>query len=391
MTKLTDFMKLKPKAFWKMVDTDGDKAAVTFKRLWDELDERPLTQDEAVECLDALFIDSHRRIREFSSALAKNYPTKQFTRNKLAKVAHIWWVDHFTAGISKWSTLNWFSAKKGYFRGSKKLRYAGACTHFVQGYHGDPFYIIPLMHGSWNEPRRNKDSFSIEHVNAGALHRDKDDKWCYWARPMPQALVEELPPVLLDKPYRGVKVMQPYTLDQIKNNVKLKRLINAAEPGRMDPCRMSQHTDWRKHKTDMGVLWPYEECNSAAFDTDPIPELDFIQRDDYIELLDEEGTVWDEVRGWDDETEAQNNPSYGLETPTHDKDPDDDDDEVFDTRELQQALVKKGYSIIIDGIPGPKTRQATRLFQSDWNKKNPKDKLKVDGIPGPRTCTRLQK
>ena len=389
MNKIIDYSAMKQNDFWKLVDTDGAAAQEVFEKYWNELNERLLTQEEAIECLNALFVDSHRRIRDHSDALAKVYPTKQLTKNRLAVRNELWWVDHFTAGISCWSTLNWFSAAKRKKK-SGKMGYAGASTHFIQGYHGDPFYIIPLVHGSWNEPRRNKDSISIETVNAGMLKKNKEGKWAYWARELPQALVQELPPVLLDKPYRGVKVMQPFTKDQIVNNIKLKRLVIAALQSKLEPCRMSQHTDWRAGKTDMGVLWPFEDCNDAAFSPDPIPELDFIQQEAYTALLDKEGTIWDETEGWDKHDEADN-PSYGEETPTHDDDPDDDTDKVYSIKDVQNRLIRKGFTIYADNKMGPKTRKALKGFQADWNKLNPKDRIKVDGIPGPQTCNRLFK
>lgn len=154
---------------------------------------------------------------------------------------------------------------------------------------------------------------------------------------------------------------------------------------------MSQHTDWRPGKIDMGVLWPFDEINDAAFSREPIPELDFVQRDDYINLLDDQGTIWDEVDGWDNEQELCANPEYGEDTPTHDDDDDPDNVIVLDVEEVQRLLAKKGYSVIIDGRPGPKTRAAVRRFQQDWNKKNPNDQIKVDGITGPETSARLQK
>lgn len=386
--KLRDFAGMKNKAFWSLVDTKGKEAQATFEKFWKILDERHLEQGEAVECLDALFIDSHRRIQEHSKRLAEVYPTKQLTKNRLKNREDLWWVDHFTAGISRWSTLSWFSSAKRKKK-SGKIGYAGASTHFIQGYHGNPFYIIPLMHGSWNEPRRNKDSISVETVNAGALHKDKDGKWCYWANKLPQVLVQELPPVLLDKPYRGVRVMQPFTLEQITNNIKLKRLVIAALQSKLEPCRMSQHSAWRSGKTDMGVLWPFEECNGAAFGPEPIPELDFVQQEAYTDLLDDEGTVWDEVNGWEEHDEMDN-PSYGENTPTHDDDA-DDDDEVMDTLDIQTRLVRKGYVIALDNRMGPKTHAAVKKFQANWNHKNSNDQLTVDGIPGPQTCKRLSK
>ena len=387
MTELIDYTSMIKAEFWNLVDKEGAAAKETFQKFWDELDERHLTQEEAIECLNALFIDTHRRIKEHSSVLAKEYPTRQRNKDKLGTREDLWWTDHFTAGISCWSTLNWFSSAKRKKKNGK-MGLAGASTHFVQGYHGDPFYIIPLMHGAWHEPRRNRDSISIETVNAGRIHKDKDGAWCYWARKLPQELVQELPPVLLDKPYRGCSVMQPFTQDQITNNIKVKRLVIAALQCKLDPSRMSQHTDWRAGKSDMGPLFPYEDCNAAAFGPEPIPEMAFIQESEYTQFLEGEGTIWDETKGWDTHDEKEN-PSYGEDTPTQDDDPDDDTSKVYSILEVQQQLVSKGYFISEDGKMGPKTRTAVKKFQAEWNKKNPKDKLKVDGIPGPQTCNCL--
>lgn len=389
MSKLIDYTSMPKKEFWDLVDKDGDAAKETFERLWAEIEERTLEQGEAIECLNALFIDSHRRIKEHSSVLAKEYPTRQLNKNKLEDLEDLWFVDHFTAGISKWSTLNWFSSAKRKKKNGK-MGLAGASTHFIQGFHGAPFYIIPLMHGSWSEPRRNRDSIALETVNAGRLHKNKDGKWAYWARQLPLELVQELPPVLLDKPYRGCKVMQPFTRDQIINNVKLKRLLISALQCKLDPSRMSQHTDWREGKSDMGPLFNYDDCNAAAFGPEPILELSFIQEEAYTELLEAEGTVWDESKGWDTH-EEQDNPEYGEDTPTHDDDPDDDTSVLYNVMQVQERLVQKGFPLAEDGRMGPKTRNAIKKFQADWNKKNPKDRLKVDGIAGPQTCNRLFK
>jgi len=387
MTQLVDYSNMTLKKFWTLVDTEADGALIACTKLWALAKERELTQEEAITCLNMLFIHSHARIKAHSKSLAKYYPTKQFTKNRLKNVEDLWWTDHFTAGISRWSTLNWFSSNKTRTGKDGKPKYNGASTHFVCGYHDLPFYIIPLMHGAWHEPRRNKDSISIEMVNAGGLEL-KGGKWSFWARELPLPLIQELPPVLLDKPYRGLKAMQPFTKEQIINSIILKRVVHAALGERVTPVRMSQHSDWRQGKTDMGVLWPYEDVNAAAFALDPIPELDFIQQ--YEDFLDDEGEIWDEADGWEEHDE-QHNPEYGHATPTHDDDIDDDGDGFFDTDDVQRALAKKGYSVKIDGQPGPETRKRVMQFQRDWNKAHPSDKIKVDGIAGPATCERLQK
>jgi len=387
MTKLIDYTSIAKREFWDIVDGNGAEAKEIFERLWAKIAEDALTQNEAIECLNALFIDSHRRIKEHSAELAKEYPTRQYTKNRLETQDDLYFVDHFTAGISKWSTLNWFSAAKRKKKNGK-TGYAGASTHFIQGYHGHPFYIIPLMHSAWHEPRRNRDSIGLETVNAGQLTKTKGGKWRYWARELPLELVQELPPVLLDRPYRGNKIMQPFTKDQLINNIKLKRLLIAALPHKMDASRMSQHTDWRTGKSDMGPLFPFEDCNAAAFGPEPILELAFIQDESYTDLLDAEGTIWDEVRGWDTHND-QENPSYGEDTPTHDDDIDSDNDKVYSVKDVQEQLVRKGYSLVEDGRMGPETRKIVKKFQADWNKRNPINQLKVDGLPGPQTCKRL--
>jgi N-acetyl-anhydromuramyl-L-alanine amidase AmpD len=376
-----DFTQLKAVDFWKQVETDGEACKSRFISAWNKLDQTSsLLEEEANNILDDLFIYTHLRIKQNNEDLANYYPTKQYTRNQLVNKPHLWWVDHFTAGISVWSTLDWFSARKR-SKPDGSTGYAGACTHFVQPYHGHPFYIIPLMHGSWNEPHRNSDSISIEMVNAGGLKLDKqNNKWHYWAKEMPDALIKELPPVILDRPYRGCTAMQPFTLDQITNNIKLKRLIFAAMPGRFELERMSQHSDWREGKSDMGPLWPFTDVNKASYSSELIPEIDFIQQ--YDHYLDAAGNSWED-KGTTTTVEDAN-PEYGFSsTPS-------DGSSVLSINDIQLRLNIKGYNLVVDGRLGPKTAEAIKSFQSRWNHVNPRQpQLKVDGIPGPKTCTAL--
>jgi len=395
--KLEDFMKMSRPEFWTQVKDNPLARQERLERCWEKAKES-VTHEEAVDLLDMLWRDSHYRILQHSGALAKNYPTKQFNKNRLAKVEDLWWTDHFTAGISRWSTLNWFSAAKRKKKNGK-MGYAGASTHFVQGYHGLPFYIIPLMHGAWHEPNRNKDSISIEFVNAGGVSLRRQgstgDRWHYWARALPMALVRELPPVQLDKPYRGVRSMQPFTEEQLQNAVVLKRIVIAAlnipeETPRLDSSRFSQHSDWRAGKSDMGPLWPHDDINAAAFGTIPVEEYDFLQSEEYTDYLDDAGTLWDEIRGWEDENEMAENPEYGEATVTHDDDETDEDrDSVLSIRNIQSILTYKGYPCKTDGKMGPKTRKQLIAFQRYWNSQHSGETLKVDGKPGPKTCSVL--
>lgn len=391
MRDLTDYMKMPRDAFWKQVDKEGPAAKERFLAAWRKLDSSIPTQEEAAAALDDLFLYTHMRIKQNSAAVAKNYPTTQFTRNRLKSQMSLWWVDHFTAGITEWSTLNWFSAAK-IKKKTGKVGLAGASTHFVQGYNGEPFYIIPLMHGAWHEPRKNADGISIEHVNAGGLHLD-DDGWHYWAKKLPEDLVKALPPTQLGSPFKGIKYMQPFTLAQIVANIKLKRLVVAALPGRLAACRMSEHEDWREGKTDMGPMWPRTDCDAAAFGTEPLPELSFLQREGYdgspsaFELFD--GKVDGEK-----DVDLEANPSYGNNAPTHDDDEDDTDNPLVKTpsvEDLQKQLQLKGYILTVDGTYGPQTAAAVKRFQNSWNRDHAQDLLKEDGIAGPRTMARLFK
>lgn len=390
MKTLTDYLALSRKNFWKQIaqSTDAERVAT---ELWHTAELRRLTQNEAVECLDNLFVYSHQRIAERENLLAV-YPTKQFSRRRLSNVEDLWWTDHFTAGISKWATLNWFSAAKR-TKKSGKIGYAGASTHFVQGYHGFPFYIIPLMHGAWHEPHRNADSISIEFVNAGGVIFKKASgcagQWHYWAREIPQRLVQELPPVQLDRPHRGMRAMQPFTHAQMVNAITLKRIVIAAlnAPGhvpRLDISRFSQHSDWRTGKTDMGPLWRFDDINSAAFETIPVEEYAFVQDDEYGAYLDNAGTRWEEADGLDDEEELRGNPSYNDEDTQN-------DGSVLTITQVQQYLGRWGYTCVVDGKMGKNTRKQLKAFQKSWNSNNEENLLKVDGIPGPLTSAVLKR
>ena len=198
--------------FWDTLLAE-DAAAIRqeCEHLWQKAGSGAITQQQAERTLDLLFKRTHLDIKDFG--LQKYYPTEQGGPwNKLAEMAHLWWVDHSTAGVNGKGTLGWFSSKernhvrkfkteaeaRGHYgsrkdgakvymegTGSKPWRvawkgYAGAVTHFVSFFDGTPFYILKLQHCCWGEPKRNRDGIHIEQVNP-LICRLKKDVWHFWA------------------------------------------------------------------------------------------------------------------------------------------------------------------------------------------------------------------
>jgi hypothetical protein len=404
-------------AFWAEL-LKKDEAAIRqeFAELWAKAGAGPIPQDQAIRTLDLMFDRTHLDLKDFG--LQKYYPTEQGGPwNALETMEFLWWVDHATAGVNGKGTLGWFSSKRRKhvrkFRTEAEARahygahkpgatvyqvenskkpwrvswkgYAGAVTHFVEFFDGTPFYVVKIKHRCWGEPKRNRDGIHIEMVNP-MVCRLKNDRWHFWAGPIPQKLLDKgLIPVDLDTPFRGAKNMMPYTWQQVISNIKLKRLCVAAT-GRMSRDRMSEHTDWRTSKFDMGPLWPRQLINDAAFDTMPIEEYDFVKN---FVMADGVDDIVDKV-----ELQAIEDGEYDVydmdaETPA-------DVEDIDTTIELQEALIKLYGAQALpkygaDGDLGPETCRAAKHFQRDWNRNTPKDPIEVDGIPGTETCGRLEK
>lgn len=370
------------KTFEKKVDALASVAENIVKEMFEKADYQPLSIPDAEACLDALLVYTHMRIAEYSKPLRKLYPTKQFTPNRLKNVENLWWTDHYTGGISEMSTLNWFSSMK-VKKPSGKTGYPGASTHFVLGRHGYPFYIIPICHGAWHEPARNADSLSIELVNPGALKRTSTG-WVRQQGTLPQDMVSETPPVSIHPAYRGATGLMPFTTDQIINLIKLKRIVLSLVKPRLIPERMTEHSVWRATKLDMGPLFPFIEVNRAAFEHIPTAQYDFVKKaQSYLPP-----GIPIAALPTEDAEECLNS-EHGLETPTHDDDY-DPQPKILSILEVQKILVEKGYYRgFVDGVYGPRTKQAVLAFQLARNN-NAQNKLTVDGIPGPATCQALQ-
>ena len=377
MDGLLDYTK--DKKFWDMVESEAKASKKTFTDFWKASETATLSKTDACACLNALFIDSHARILQAFGKTAKTlYPTTKCSPNRLLNKSSLWWVDHFTAGISHISTLNWFGA----------LSKGRASTHFVIGYHTDPYYIVPLTHGAWHAPARNADSWSVEMVNAGPI-RSVGEDWVMWnGKNLPAKLVKELPPQPVSPAYKGAKFFQPFTADQVTNNIKLKRVIRWATADLfLSPARMSQHSQWQEGKFDMGPLWPFDDANAAIFENYPLDELGAYQFAlESVYLPSNEHVCVEEP---DDHLHDScvESPEYGLET-----EPDKETSATLlpASEEIQRLLVNRGYDLKVDGVYGAKTKEAVVRFQKRWNDNN-SEHLVTDGIVGPKTLERLKR
>lgn len=385
MPAIVNYNVMSPKEFWALVKSQGDMARARFLISWEKVGNgKVLKEVDAQKTLNDLFLYSHQRIQ--AKGLEKYFPTQQCYRDKLLNVQDIWWVDHYTAGINGWSTVNWFSSRK-----NANGKFNGASTHFIQDYHGDPLYLVSITNGAWHEPRRNRDSISIETVNAGRLHRNDAGNWAYWAGEVPLNLLNELPPTSITPPYKGAEYLQPFTLDQIRNNILIKRLVKMALGERISPLRMSQHSDWREGKSDMGPMWPFEECNAGAFNEGmfPVSQLHIIQSFENSplgkpEILEDHSKV---------DEDNPNSPEYGHSSPTQDDDEPDHGKHVLSVVEAKPHLNKLGFTGGDSSNYDQHFTQAVKMFQAAWNHKredlHPELVLTIDGILGPLTTKAL--
>lgn len=401
---------MKPE-YVKHLQTEAKAIREEFATLWEAAGSGALAPEQAQKTLNLLYDRTHLDILEKLSDYADFFPTPQCYAGRLLKVRDVWWLDHATAGINGWGTLRWFSGKPvshterftdraaadavAKKRKSKVVEkdgaffvswtgLAGACTHFIAFADGTPFMLLRITDGAWGEPKRNGDAIQIEMVNA-LVCRLKGLDWCFWAGKIPPALVAIQPPEALEKPFRGATHMMPYTWQQIITNIKLKRLCNAALPDRMARSRMSQHTDWRESKYDMGPLWPLDLCNDAAFENYPIESYSFMQQ--FVQAPGADAIV--------DLSELKELERLaGSDKPDEDVNRWDHDETIDNTTEVQQALVDLyGPAALpkygVDGDMGAETTNATRHFQEDWNRNHSTDRIRIDGVPGIETRKRL--
>lgn len=408
------------KKYVELLTKDEAEIRAEFAELWGLAGEGPIKPQQAVRTLDLMYKRSMLDIIHKLPHYVEHYPALMGYRGRLKHVDSLWWVDHATAGINGMGTLGWFSNKKRTHtkkftdraaaeryakrRKSKVVQkegkfyvswkgYANAITHFVVLRDGTPFMILPIGDGCWGEPKRNGDAIQVEMVNPLVVRR-KGEGWNFWAGKIPDSIVLAQPPEALDRKFRGATHMMPYLWEQVITNIKLKRLCVAATMKQMDPedveltprmalDRMSQHTDWRDSKFDMGPLWPFDMCNKAAFENYPIDSYSFFQ--DFIKAGDMDPVAdYDEVKA----LAAQ------AENEEEEHDVWDDDETIDSTKEIQDALIRLyGPDALprfgADGSMGRETTTAVKHFQVDWNR-NSNDRIKEDGIPGVVTCAKLE-
>lgn len=417
-------MAKKQNAFWEELQSNADNIQEEWADLWPRVGATgAISKADAELVLKLMWYRSHLDIASHIPKFKAFYPTMQRNPGRLSKVKNLWWCDHATAGVNGWGTLGWFSSKpRSHARTfndrqkaevfaaihggnikekTKDQQYvvtwrglACASTHFVVLNNGLPFYIVNIDDGCWGEPKRNGDGIHVEMVNPLKVTR-KQDKWYYWAGPIPEHLVKVQHPAELDIPYRGCRHMFPYTWEQVITNIKLKRLCIAAtqtdDGPRMARERMSQHTDWRASKLDMGPLWPFDLCNDAAFENFHIADYEFMKQ--FVNHPDMDPVA--------DPEEVLAATLKAAQDPNTPHDVYDEDMSIDSIKEVQNALVELyGPNALpkygVDGDMGRETIAAVKRFQNNWNRvaasqptSNRDPSLLVDGVPGVETCARL--
>src|SRR5512136_2444949 len=158
---------------WKNLEKNAQSIRDAWAESWASLDTMPsITAEVAQNILDVLIERTHLDILEHFNDASKVFPTKQGYSDRLLKVNNLWWVDHATAGISGWGTLDWFSSRlvkhslpfnteeEANAKAAQKAKYhattyarggkwvvewmglAEASTHFVVFQDGRPFMLL---------------------------------------------------------------------------------------------------------------------------------------------------------------------------------------------------------------------------------------------------------
>jgi N-acetyl-anhydromuramyl-L-alanine amidase AmpD len=367
--------------------------AANFSRVWAEIETKFFAPIVAAQALERLYRISHARIakRFAGKGVPDFYPTTKKYKGALAGRNDLWWTFHATGGVSINPLLIWFSSepRPDPKTGKGPLKPRGGSTHFAIDHDGTPWMFIRLNDGAWHCRQRNRDSLSVELINACALKPDgatvdKDNPRFRWWRGL-----YTLPYDVIEKPFRGNRFYQAYDERQFVSLVKLMRLTTMAlGRTRFDEARTCQHFHFNKRKVDCGPLFPQEHIVRAGLGTakletydwiaaftnayNPSFDVDTVVDSDELETLfsiAEAENVLNETDGENGETKNPRNSMKWVQSA------------------LKDLRINPGP---IDGKFGAKTKHAVKLFQTDWNDKHPADAIAVDGIPGPITQAKLQ-
>ena len=364
-----------------------DDDVAEFSRVWESLEHTLVAPVVAAQALERLHRITHARIakRFAGRRILEYYPTPKKYPGALGSEPALWWTFHSTGGVSLNPLLNWFSGepRPNPRTGKGALRPRGGSTHFALDHDGTPWCFIRLADGAWHCRGRNRDSLSVEFVNACALKKDGDGfRWWRGKYRLPYDVIDT-------SPWRGGRHWQAYDERQFVAMVKLMRLTTCAlGRKKFDADRTCQHYHFHDTTVDCGPLFPQEQIVEAGFGDLPLSSYPWIAA-----FTDERNPHFDAdtiVGSRELETLFGESEAHDAE---HANDVEESEtDRPRDTMKwVQSSLLDLRFVPgPIDGIFGPKTKRAVRLFQGHWNDTHKDDPIAVDGIPGPITRKRIQ-
>lgn len=349
--------------------------SIIFNKLWKHIGNKNISRNDANQIIDLMYSITHARIWSIGgTALSKYYPTPKRRIGELTDKQNLWWTFHSTGGVSEIPMISWFSGKARKQLPNGREAYRGGSTHFAILHDGTPLCFIKPTDSAWHCQRRNRDSLSVELVNACGLKPDSNGGFRWWNGKYTLPYEPEK-----TTKWRGYEWWQPYDDRQIVSLIKLVKLcLYACGSKRFDRSRMCQHSDFNEHKIDCGPLFPFDMVVAEIFSNDVCGDSNV----DVSKIS--PGRISDET-----ESEIRLMPLHGFD---NDSMPCDDTTLHGSIKRIQTMLYSYGlYLGKIDGIFGTRTKSAVQTFQLEWNRLNYKDPIKIDGIPGPETMKRLFK
>ena len=348
-----------------------------FLEIWEIAGEVDLCCCDANRAFELLYRLTHARILSMCGRIvAKWYPTTKKSTDRLKNRDELWWTFHATGGVSIKPVMIWFSGQP---RGDPP-RVRGGATHFAIEHDGTPSCFIMPNDGARHCGARNRDSLSVELINACKLTMDGDDRYRWWAGKYDLSYS----PAHFETPWRGVNIWQPYDERQFVALAKLIRLSFASMGrDRFSPARMAEHYQFSEKRVDCGPMFPREALISSVFSPAPLSEIPWIQS--FTQPSDP---------SWDQDTEISPDELEILFSHAIDIDDqisEDPEEPERPAEKLQQVLCCLGHEPGSSGFYDRKTRNAVKSFQRKWNDEHSKKKIAVDGIAGPITRRSITK